>query len=105
MIFGCVVSFQSKKKKIPDLSLPPCIPLNVNVGTLLVGFGSDKLMRIRAGQDPYPQDCLFPNYEVRTHAFRDKFPACLLHVGRQDDQELHQEFILAAKGQSPFILD
>jgi hypothetical protein len=25
-------------------------------------------------------------------------------VGRQDDQELHQEFILAAKGQSPFIL-
>jgi hypothetical protein len=25
MIFSCVVSFQSKKKKIPDLSLPPCI--------------------------------------------------------------------------------
>jgi hypothetical protein len=24
MIFSCVVSFQSKKKKIPDLSLPPC---------------------------------------------------------------------------------
>jgi hypothetical protein len=42
---------------------------------------------------------------VRILAFRDKFPACLLHVGRQDDQELHQEFILAAKGQSPFILD
>jgi len=31
---------------------------------------------------------------------REKFPACLLHVGRQDDQELHQEFILAAKGMS-----
>jgi len=62
-------------------------------------------MRIRAGLDPYPQDCPFPNIKVRIHAFRDKFPACLLHVGRQDDQELHQEFILAAKGQSPFILD
>ncbi len=24
MIFSCGVSFQSKKKKIPDLSLPPC---------------------------------------------------------------------------------
>jgi hypothetical protein len=35
---------------------------------------------------------------VSIRAYRDKFPACLLHVGRQDDQELHQEFILAAKG-------
>ncbi len=26
MIFSCAVSFESKKKKIPDLSLPPCIP-------------------------------------------------------------------------------
>jgi hypothetical protein len=25
MIFCCVVSFKSKKKNIPDLSLPPCI--------------------------------------------------------------------------------
>jgi hypothetical protein len=25
MIFSCAVSFESKKKKIPDLSLPPCI--------------------------------------------------------------------------------
>jgi hypothetical protein len=24
-IFSCAVSFESKKKKIPDLSLPPCI--------------------------------------------------------------------------------
>ncbi len=24
MIFSCAVSFESKKKKIPDLSLPPC---------------------------------------------------------------------------------
>jgi hypothetical protein len=24
MIFSCVVSFKRKKKKIPDLSLPPC---------------------------------------------------------------------------------
>ena len=31
---------------------------------------------------------------------RESFAACLLHVGRQEDQELHQEFILAAKGQS-----
>jgi hypothetical protein len=23
--FSCAVSFESKKKKIPDLSLPPCI--------------------------------------------------------------------------------
>jgi hypothetical protein len=62
------------------------------------------MMRIRAGLDPYPQDCPFPNIKVRIHAFRDKFPACLLHVGRQDDQELHQEFILAAKGQSLFLI-
>ncbi len=25
LIFSCVVSFKRKKKKIPDLSLPPCI--------------------------------------------------------------------------------
>jgi hypothetical protein len=25
MIFSCAVSFESKKLKIPDLSLPPCI--------------------------------------------------------------------------------
>jgi hypothetical protein len=25
MIINCAVSFESKKKKIPDLSLPPCI--------------------------------------------------------------------------------
>jgi hypothetical protein len=25
MIFSCVVPFKRKKKKIPDLSLPPCI--------------------------------------------------------------------------------
>jgi hypothetical protein len=25
MIFSCVVPFESKEKKIPDLSLPPCI--------------------------------------------------------------------------------
>jgi hypothetical protein len=25
MIFSCAVSFESKKKKIPDLSLLPCI--------------------------------------------------------------------------------
>ncbi len=25
MIFSCAVSFESEKKKIPDLSLPPCI--------------------------------------------------------------------------------
>jgi hypothetical protein len=25
MFFSCVGSFRSKKKKIPDLSLPPCI--------------------------------------------------------------------------------
>jgi hypothetical protein len=25
MIFSCAVSFESKKKKIPNLSLPPCI--------------------------------------------------------------------------------
>jgi hypothetical protein len=24
MIFSCAVSFESKKKNIPDLSLPPC---------------------------------------------------------------------------------
>ncbi len=24
MIINCAVSFESKKKKIPDLSLPPC---------------------------------------------------------------------------------
>jgi hypothetical protein len=24
MVFGCVVPFKRKKKKIPDLSLPPC---------------------------------------------------------------------------------
>ncbi len=24
MVFSCAVSFESKKKKIPDLSLPPC---------------------------------------------------------------------------------
>jgi hypothetical protein len=27
MIFSCAVSFESEKKKIPDLSLPPCILL------------------------------------------------------------------------------
>jgi hypothetical protein len=63
------------------------------------------MIRGHAGLDPDPQNNPFPNNEAGTHAFRDKFPACLLHVGRQDDQELHQEFILAAKGQSPFILD
>jgi hypothetical protein len=26
MIFSCVVPFKRKNKKIPDLSLPPCIP-------------------------------------------------------------------------------
>ncbi len=62
------------------------------------------------GPDPDPylhQNVTDPQQwlELRILAFRDKFPACLLHVGRQDDQELHQEFILAAKGQSPFILD
>jgi hypothetical protein len=66
----------------------------------MVGLGFYKIMRIRAGLDPDPQDCAFPNIEVGIRAFRDKFPACLLHVGRQDDQELHQEFILAAKGLS-----
>jgi hypothetical protein len=25
MIFSCVVAFKRKKKKIPDLSLPPCV--------------------------------------------------------------------------------
>jgi hypothetical protein len=25
MIFSCIVPFESKEKKIPDLSLPPCI--------------------------------------------------------------------------------
>ncbi len=25
MVFSCVVPFRRKKKKIPDLSLPPCI--------------------------------------------------------------------------------
>jgi hypothetical protein len=24
LVFSCAVSFESKKKKIPDLSLPPC---------------------------------------------------------------------------------
>jgi hypothetical protein len=33
MIFSCVVSFQSKKKKIPDLSLPPCILKGLDQGT------------------------------------------------------------------------
>jgi hypothetical protein len=28
MIFSCVVSLKRKKKKIPDLSLPPCISLH-----------------------------------------------------------------------------
>ncbi len=29
MIINCAVSFESKKKKIPNLSLPPCILKNV----------------------------------------------------------------------------
>jgi hypothetical protein len=29
MIFSCVVPFERKKKKIPDLSLPPCIYQNL----------------------------------------------------------------------------
>jgi hypothetical protein len=39
MIFSCAVSFEGKKKKIPDLSLPPCIKnpvsgrINVPVST------------------------------------------------------------------------
>jgi hypothetical protein len=32
MIFSCAVSFESKKKKIPDLSLPPCINLSILSG-------------------------------------------------------------------------
>jgi hypothetical protein len=28
MIFNCAVSFERKKKKIPDLSLPPCIVIS-----------------------------------------------------------------------------
>ncbi len=31
MIFSCVVSFQSKKKKIPDLSLPPVDKMNIQI--------------------------------------------------------------------------
>jgi hypothetical protein len=37
MIFSCVVPFKRKKKKIPDLSLPPCIAIRV-VGDLLAIF-------------------------------------------------------------------
>ncbi len=40
MIFSCAVSFESKKKKIPDLSLPPCILMNKYTAdsTLRSGF-------------------------------------------------------------------
>jgi hypothetical protein len=31
MIFSSAVSFERKKKKIPDLSLPPCIPCNLHI--------------------------------------------------------------------------
>jgi hypothetical protein len=31
MIFSCAVSFESKKKKIPDLSLPPCMRTTVGL--------------------------------------------------------------------------
>jgi hypothetical protein len=36
MIFSCVVSFQSKKKKIPDLSLPPCMLRIPQPGRVLI---------------------------------------------------------------------
>jgi hypothetical protein len=37
MIFSGVVPFKRKKKKIPDLSLPPCIAIRV-VGAVLAIF-------------------------------------------------------------------
>jgi hypothetical protein len=45
MIFSFAVSFESKKKKIPDLSLPPCTYVTVCVfgggrGNLLVDLQS-----------------------------------------------------------------
>jgi hypothetical protein len=62
------------------------------------------MVRIRGSGSGSAPKCHRSPTLVRIRAFRDKFPACLLHVGRQDDQELHQEFILAAKGQSLFMI-
>jgi hypothetical protein len=33
-IFSCAVSFESKKKKIPDLSLPPCMYCKDRIGII-----------------------------------------------------------------------
>ncbi len=48
MIFSCVVSFQSKKKKIPELSLPPCIISGVY--TLFIAFNK---WRLQNGQSNF----------------------------------------------------
>ncbi len=42
MIFSCVVPFKSKKKKIPDLSLPPCSILYCTSGRGGVNKGEEK---------------------------------------------------------------
>ena len=55
MIFSCAVSFESKKKKIPDLSLPPCNlfekghtkPLIFNVFVVRLSFLDQLLKQVQ----------------------------------------------------------
>jgi hypothetical protein len=45
-MFRCAVSFKSKKKKIPDLSLPPCIIKNKqkNDNSIIQDFTNDNIL-------------------------------------------------------------
>jgi hypothetical protein len=48
MVFSCVVPFRRKKKKIPDLSLPPCIGRKIGCMIQLKPAPSKEQERSRA---------------------------------------------------------